>query len=341
MRIITKNLKDGFVKFRVSNLDDLWYLSHIIEVNDRLKGLSTRKIKIGEKQVKKTFFIEIKVEKTELENNVLRVLGIITQGPEDIPLGSHQSILLEEGTEAGLTKNSWKQIHLKRLDEAIKEKSEILITTIDREEATFALLKPNGYIILSSIKGEVEKKAFKTNTTDFYGDINKILEDYTERYKINKIVIASASFWQTNISKKLSEIVKKKAVFINSSGNVDEILKSNEIKTILKEDRTSTEYSLVEKLLEEIAKNGKATYGIEYIKKANEMGAIDKLLITDKHIRIKKEENKFNEIDELMQNIENMRGEIYIISSEHEAGKKLEGLGGMGALLRFKIDLNT
>ena len=185
MRIITKNLKDGFVKFRISNLDDLWYLSHIIEVDDRLKGLSTRKIKIGEKQIKKTFFLEIKVEKTELENNVLRVLGRITQGPEDIPLGSYQSILLEDGTEVGLTKDSWKQIHLKRLDEAIKEKSEILIATIDREEATFALLKPNGFTILSSIKGEVERKAFKTNVTDFYGEINKILHSGMKIYQKN------------------------------------------------------------------------------------------------------------------------------------------------------------
>ena len=341
MRIITKNLRDGFVKFRISNLDDLWYLSHIIEVDDKLKGLSTRKIKIGEKQIKKTFFLEICVEKTELENNILRVLGKITQGPEDIPLGSYQSILLEDGTEAGLTKKSWKQIHLKRLDEAVKEKSEILIATIDREEATFALLKPNGFTILSNIKGEVERKAFKTNITDFYGDVNKILEDYSERYKINKIVIAATSFWHENISKKLSDSVKKKSVFINSSGNINEILKSEEIKTILKEDRTSTEFALVEKLLEEISKNGKATYGIDYIKKATEMGAIDKLLITDKHIKLKKEENKYNEVDQILQNVENMQGEIFIISSEHDAGRKLEGLGGIGALLRYKIDLNT
>jgi len=47
--------------------------------------------------------------------------------------------------------------------------------------------------------------------------------------------------------------------------------------------------------------------------------------------------NLKKEIDELMKTVEKMRGEIHIISGEHDGGKKLDGLGGIGGLLRFRI----
>ena len=52
----------------------------------------------------------------------------------------------------------------------------------------------------------------------------------------------------------------------------------------------------------------------------------------------KREENKYKGIEEIMKQIDNTKGDIFIISSEHEAGKKLDGLGGIGAILRYKIN---
>ena len=38
-----------------------------------------------------------------------------------------------------------------------------------------------------------------------------------------------------------------------------------------------------------------------------------------------------------MRIVDKSKGEIEIISSEHDAGKKLDGLGGIAAILRFKL----
>ena len=48
MKIIHSDLKKGEIKVKAENLDDLWYLSQIIEKNDFIKGRTFRKIKIGE-----------------------------------------------------------------------------------------------------------------------------------------------------------------------------------------------------------------------------------------------------------------------------------------------------
>ena len=39
-----------------------------------------------------------------------------------------------------------------------------------------------------------------------------------------------------------------------------------------------------------------------------------------------------------MRTVESMQGKVHIISSEHDGGKKLDGLGGLGALLRYKTN---
>ena len=59
-------------------------------------------------------------------------------------------------------------------------------------------------------------------------------------------------------------------------------------------------------------------------------GAIETLLVTDKLVRTKK-------ADGLLEKAKKTKSKFIIISTVHEAGKKLEGLGGVGALLRYKI----
>ncbi|MEK6900965.1 MAG: mRNA surveillance protein Pelota, partial [Nanoarchaeota archaeon] len=63
MDLIRTDFKKGTVILRVTDLDDLWYLSHIIERGDVLTAKTTRKIKLGEgenaKVVKKTLTLTI------------------------------------------------------------------------------------------------------------------------------------------------------------------------------------------------------------------------------------------------------------------------------------------
>ena len=48
MKILAFNPKGGTIKLKAENLDDLWYLSGIIEPKDLVTGLTQRKIKLGD-----------------------------------------------------------------------------------------------------------------------------------------------------------------------------------------------------------------------------------------------------------------------------------------------------
>ncbi|MHA2069427.1 MAG: hypothetical protein ACXABY_34125 [Candidatus Thorarchaeota archaeon] len=42
-------------------------------------------------------------------------------------------------------------------------------------------------------------------------------------------------------------------------------------------------------------------------------------------------------MDRLIRNTEKTRGQFHIVSTDHPAGDQLHNLGGIGAILRFKI----
>jgi protein pelota len=110
---------------------------------------------------------------------------------------------------------------------------------------------------------------------------------------------------------------------------IQEVLKKGTIERAATENRIAKEIRNVNEILEEIAKSSDLiAYGEKEVKEAANMGAIKKLLILDKLV---------SEKETLLDLVENMGGEIILISSEHEGGKQLEALGGIAALLRFKI----
>lgn len=350
MKIIKQDLKHGEITVKVENLDDLWYLSHIIDKGDVIKGKTIRKIKIGNQEdrksevIKKSVFVRLKVEKLEFTEISLRVSGKIIEGPEDIPLGSYHTFEFEENTVVSITKENWLKFQLDKLKEASKEKAgKIMIVVLDREEALFALMQREGYKLLTTLKGEVNKKAVdEKQKSSFYGEIIKQTKEYDTRYNLSKIILASPIFWKEELIKELKDqdinkkIIQATCSSADTSG-INEVIKRPETQEALRQDRIAQEINSVEELLKEISKNNLAVYGFKQTEEAVNSGAVKTLIITDNFIRKQREKENYKKIDQILKNTESMKGNVIIISSEHEGGKKLDGLSGIGALLKYKL----
>lgn len=346
MKIVRKNLKKGEIEIVVENPEDLWYLNYMIDRGDEIKGKTVRKIKLNgeaKKQeiVKKVVFIRLRAEKVEYQADILRVKGIILEGPEDVVRGSHHSFNVEIGTKFTIIKKQWLRYQLEKLEEAAKKiVQKILLVVHDREEAYFALIQKYGYKLLTNIKGQVEKKIEGQATKNFYREIEKQILEYDKRYGLEVIIIASPTFFKEDLMKVLGKELHKRIVLATCSSvgenGIREVLKREEAQSALKQGRVTEEMRLVEELLVEISKQGKAVYGIEETKKAIVTGAVEILLISDRFILKQREKERFREIELLMKSTEQMKGRVCIISSEHEGGEKLDGLGGIGAITRWQ-----
>ncbi len=349
MRILHKNIKQGDVKVVVDTLDDLWYLSSIIEEHDLVSGPTERKIKTGNENqpaFRKTVYLQLHVENVEFHKytNILRVSGKIVQGPEDVPRGTYHTFNLEIGSEITITKQQWLKYQLEKLKEAAETKqANALICIVDRDSAYFAFMKKYGYEFLLEMKGDVQRKASPEKVkSSFYVEVVKQIEEYDTRYGLDKIILASPGFWKDYLQEQIKQKeIAKKIVLVGcsdvSKAAFEEVLKRPETLAALKDDRIVKDMVLVDALFKEIVKDGAAVYGLKEVYKAAESGAVQDLLLTDALILKTRQENTFGKIDYIMRTVDNANGTVHIISAEHEGGKKIDGLGGIAAITRYKM----
>ena len=353
MKIIKTDWKAGILKLELTNSEDTWVLSQVVEPGDIITSKTLRKIKIGGGEnersssiVKRPVVLTLNVTKIQMapERDALRVSGTVTQGPEDIPLGSYHTISLSEHSTFTLQKNEWLFYQKERVTNAAKNSGPgILICIHDREEAIIAESGPDKYHILTTLKGQVAKKYAEQTSTDFYSELIIVLKEYNLRKNPAKIIIASPAFWKEDLMKKVSDLeLKKKIVLATvssvSNNAIDEVLSRPETKTALISDRISSELKIVDELLAAIASEKPSTYGPKQVKVAADSGAIEVLLISDNLLTKYKEDERFSEIESTLKMTEKSKGKVMIISSAHEGGKKLDGIGGIAAILRFSLN---
>ena len=347
MKVLFKDLKHGEIKLVPENLDDIWHLYNIIEENDLVRAVTFRTDeqkddkKRSKKAEKKRMKLGIRVSEVKFHefSDRLRVHGIIEEGPQD--LGSFHTLNIDTDKMEPITiiKENWKDYQLKRIDEAVKLRNQpiLVFVSLDEDTATVAILRQSGVQWIADISSKRSGKMYESKDTrnDYFSEILSVLK--ANKTQDSPVIIVGPGFTREHFLKygkeKEPEIFEK--TFIHATGHagmngIQEAIKTGIVKQITKENRVVLETEIIEKLFEEIKKNGPVTYGFEEVKNAIQNGAVEKLIITDKIIRTR-------EGEELLRTAKENNSDFIIINTMHEAGKKIEGIGGVAALLRFRI----
>lgn len=348
MKILRIDRKNNYLELVPETLDDFWHLERIIEEGDLVKGQTLRTLKakdVEEKKEKIRMFLELKTEKVSLDRYgpKLRITGIIVGGsPEELlDLGSHHTLDLELMQKARITKpNGLKAYQLERLKKAEKErkKSRLLLVVMDEDRADFALLKEFGLEPLFNIfSGKTGKQYASESAEKKY--FTEIIERINQA-ECDKVIVAGPGFARKNFEKYLKEKkASKKQLFfesISSTGltGLNEIIKRGIIERIEEHALAVEENKLMEALMKEVFRESKKTaYGLKEVINAVQAKAVSELFLADSLLL----SGKRKELEALIEAVEKNGGKVHLISSEHEGGKKLEGLGGIAALLWFEV----
>lgn len=338
MKIIEENLKgkEGEIKLIPETVEDLWHLKYIIEPGDVVFSLtkrareSTDKLRSDKEMV--VVRLGIEVERVEFHKfaNRLRITGKIVGGVEE---SGYHTLNITQGRELSIIKK-WKDEQLERLKTAVESSNrpEIVMVTIEEGEAVIGVLRQWGVEEVGVVRGSYGKDR-GDGRREFFGEVYAALKNLDFKY----LIIAGPGFTKNDFYEFLKEKENIDAIITDTSSigtrGFIEVLKRGVVDRIVGELKIAKDAEFIDRLLEEIAKDGRAAYGLEEVKKAFEYGAIETLLITDEFLR--KEREKWD-IDEFLKNAESMGAEIVIMSSEFEPGKRLNALGGVAALLRFK-----
>lgn len=328
------DLKHNIGKITPESLEDLEILKEAITSGALVTAKSPRSIKIkreGEliraKTGRKEVLMKLQVEKVELKEK-LRITGKIVEAPEDVEKGFH-TIEIEPDKFLKVEK-IWKGWEIDRIKSAERKSEPVLVCILDESEADFYLLKER-YTHLVHIDSEVSGKRYDTKKADERQKeyFSKILEILKSK-QMNKIIIAGPAFAKDNVlrlakerEKQLLEKIIIEPTFQTGETGLQELLQKGLIEKLTKISRVTEETQAVEKLLEAVSNSGKAVYG-DKVKEAIESGMASLLLVSDEKIR---------EYEETLGLADKMRIKIMVVSSQHSAGEKLLGLGGIAVLL--------
>ncbi len=359
MKLLHTRFKKGIAKVVPQSLDDLWHLYNIIYQGDQVYAKTTREVKIEEEYARPkqgrriSVSLGVKVEKVYWDRtlNRLRVHGVITEVPEKISArGAHHTLNIKIDKPLTIVKPEWKKHQIERLKKASRpETPPIIVFSIDDEEYCVAVLRQYGIDVKAEErtrlpgKLEVEKRAGALKGF-FKSALQSLRETWTSLQK-PAITIIGPGFvkngfvkYVQNMASDVAEgIVDVKSV--NSAGfsGVQEALRSGVLTKTLKHVRIAEETRVIEELLARVGKGTRdATYGFDDVASAAQYGAVEKLLVADVALRETTDEKR-TALENVMRQVEEKGGQLVILSAEHEAGAKLQGLGGVAALLRFPI----
>ncbi len=349
LRVVHKDMKHGKIKLAVETLDDLWHLQHLVSLGDTVTSTTWRreqetgdKIR-PERLEKKQVTLSIKVEEVEFHKhtNRMRILGAIIEGPD---MGKHHSFSFEPGSTLTITKK-WSPADLQRIRDAAQasRRPRVLLVALDDTTADLALVRQYGLDDIGTItRPKVGKMYAVENETDekkFFHRLAEAMNDVISRENIRAAIVAGPGFTKENfrdfLREKFPDLAQSVRLGEASSGGhagLYEIVRRGLVETVSKEDRLSLETSLMDRIMEEIAKGGLVAYGLREIEEAASAGAIEKLLVADELLRSNRVE-----VERSLEAARRTRAEVIVISTEHDAGRQLTALGGMAALLRFRM----
>jgi protein pelota len=345
VRVLKKSLVklEGEIALLPESVDDLWHLKHLIEKGDLVFALTFRKVESvtdklrPEKVERKPMRLGIRVESVEFDRfvNRLRISGIIESGQD---AGSHHTISVEPLRDVSIIKR-WRHDQLDRIKKAVQEskRPEIAILTIEAGDANIGILRQYGVEEVASITQSGGKLELGSQNDFFSRIYEQLIQTSAENY-----VIAGPGFVKEDFikfAKQADPHFSERTVVENTTSvgisGFQEVLRRGAIDRLIKDAHLVRETRLMDELLAEIAADGKAAYGMAEVAKAQQWGAIDTLLIADETLRNERE--KGTTIDELLTTVYNSKGRVVVFSTDFEPGKRLANLGGVAALLRFKL----
>ena len=341
MRILEFDEKRQLMRIRVETEDDLWVLHLILEKGDTVIAKTTRDIGLGKESRRIPMIITLKIDHTEFQEftNRLRIHGIIEDAPERYGIkGAHHTINLDSGDEIVIIKQHWSKYAIDRLYKQANRRGNILIALVDFDEYLIAIPYQQGIKILSekSLRSITEDEGIIEQNAE---EVAKEIDTYAQQYSPYAILIAGPGFFKEIVSKKINTKIKVYIDSVSSASRsgLNEILRRDIIDKIISDYEISKGVRYMEKAMELLAKqHNLVTYGIEQVKIASQLGSVETVLVSE-DLLVGNEEERL-EIEQILEEIENKKGEVIIVPKESPIYYQLKSLTGILAILRFAIN---
>ncbi|KXT05854.1 hypothetical protein AC578_997 [Pseudocercospora eumusae] len=352
--------------------EDMWHAYNLIRPTDLLRASAVRKVITesgsGSRSNERVHMnLTIRVTKLDFDPQAgqLHVSGQIAEENKWVKLGSFHTLDLELQRNFTLEKaDGWDSVALDTLREAIDQDKKAVLWAVVMQEglANICLITEHQTILRQKIEISLPKKRAGSSDHDkalerFYQTTFDSLLRQLDLANPMPLLLASPGFTassfqsfikkqaSTGANKQLQQLVSKITVAHSASGHLHalgEVLSSPAVTSKLSDTKFARETQLMDKFLEMIRKEDqRAWYGPKECEAAVERGAVGKgggaLLISNSLFRSQEIKTRKRWV-KVVDDVKDQGGEVRILSSMHESGKRLENLGGVAAILTYAIE---
>jgi protein pelota len=273
------------------------------------------------------------------------VSGVIADCSREDQLGLHHTLNVEERSEITVEKH-FKADQKERLESAEEaaENPDVAIVTVEEGAAYVHTVAQYGTEEYASFTRPTGKGEYARPRDELFGDLGSALS----HLDVDAIILAGPGFTKQDARDYLSEnypdVVERIGTTVDTSGvgdrGVHEVLKRGAVSDVQKDTRIAREAELVDELMERMAQGAKVAYGVSEVQKAADYGAVETLLLLDDRLREERQGRGDWEVDvnDIIQNVERQGGEVTVFSGEFQPGEQLKNLGGIAALLRYRLE---
>jgi protein pelota len=334
------------------SLDDLWHLTYVIEPGDLASADTTRRIQRDDDRTRDTggqrepMWVRLSVTDVEFAkfSNRLRVGGEIVGCSREDQLDFHHTLNVEAHDELAVEK-VWQVDQLERLEEAVEstEQPDVAVATVEEGAAHVHTLAQYGVEERASITGTTGKGEFARSRDELFEELTAILR----RLDVEAVILAGPGFTKEDALEHVEDAAPELAERIRTvdtasvgDRGVHEVLKRGAVERVQTETRIAREAELIDELMERIGEGAKVAYGIDEAAKAADYGAVETLLMLDERLRAERagEGDWDVDINDVVESVEQQGGDVTVFSHEFDPGQQLANLGGIAALLRYRLD---
>jgi protein pelota len=368
MKLIKKSIerdKSGYVVLYPEEPEDMWHLYNLISVGDQIRANTERKIQLesslGNVQSQRIrLTLNISVEKLDFDAQavMLRLNGRVVLKNEHVPVGSYHTIDLALFRNFTLIKSEWESVFLDRISNIcdVDQRAEIVAVVMQEGVATICLVTEYLTVVKEKVEVNIPKKkknytsAHEKSFEKFFDQILKVL-DTINCDVVKCLIIAGTGDLKDEFNKylvkkgctKFYNNKKLKILLLTSTSgyknSLDKLLEDPEVQNKLSETKYAREVAALNEFYSiHNFTPDKVAYGYDHVSKVCELGAIATLLVTDSLFRsIDVTERK--KYIKLVDSARDMGAKIFVFSSLHASGDKLNSLTGIAAVLHYSIPL--
>ncbi|MDA7960459.1 MAG: mRNA surveillance protein Pelota [Nitrosopumilus sp.] len=347
--MITREVDASSVYARPEDPDDLLSLRRAVRAGDRVTGDTTRVIKRErdysrpDRGERVRIRVALRVEKMSLDGELgrLRIAGTVQDSDnESVPRGSHHSMIIEPGRGITIAKKSWGPSQRDLLSRR-GPRAGFVLAAVDASDCGIARLSGTRMERIPDIRSGVSGKRYR-GSFDMAGFLDGAAQAAASVARPgDRVIIFGPGHTKRRLANRMRGLPELQGHDISVIDGVetageDGIIEFSRSPAMRRAASGSGLARAAEITDEAVARAGRGAdlfaMGMDEASRAAVAGAVGSLVFSDRSVR----DDEQGLVD-LLDEAERRGADTYAVDSSTDVGLRVSGLGGIVALLRYRM----